>query len=74
MDMRDAYEETNATACAVLVQRLNDASAQAVSYGRASSELLYRAAGHIDWAYRMIIALRNEVRKLGGDPDTVRAE
>jgi hypothetical protein len=73
--MTSSFEELNGEKWAELRTELGEVQARAKGDRRRDDmQAVSRGVTFADWEWRMITALRQEVRRLGGDPDRVRAE
>ena len=72
--MTSSFEELNGEKWAELRAELAEVQARAEGDRRQGDvQIVSRGVTFADWEWRMITALRHEVRRLGGDPDRVRA-
>lgn len=73
--MARPFEEVNAEKWTELRAQLEEVKGRAeAEHRRDDVYLVDRGVTFADWAWRMITALRQEVRRLGGDPDRVQAD
>jgi hypothetical protein len=70
-----SFDEVNEEKWAELRAQLRDVEARVhANHQSADGDVINRGITFAGWAWRMVTALRREVDRLGGDPDSIRAD